>query len=199
MLFGYARVSTQEQNLDLQIDSFTKMGVEKIYQEKISGSLRDRPELNKLLELLRQGDTLVIWKLDRLGRSLKHLIDLVTRLQEMGVELISIQDSVNTASPSGKLTFAIFAAIAEFERECIRERSLAGLAAARERGKVGGRKFKLDSTQLQILKNLSQDRNLSVDGICKQMDISRGTYYNYLKRLGSFTYCQATSAREACQ
>ncbi len=185
MLIGYARVSTHDQNLDLQLDAFNKMGVERVFQEKMSGSLKERPELNKLLDQLRKGDTLVIWKLDRLGRSLKHLIDLVTRLQESGVELISLQDSVNTSTASGKLTFAIFAAIAEFERECIRERSLAGLASAKARGRVGGRKSKLDNPQRQILKSLSQDRSLPVDDICKQMGISRGTYYNYIKRTES--------------
>ncbi|MDD2229546.1 MAG: recombinase family protein [Candidatus Cloacimonetes bacterium] len=182
MIFGYARVSTQDQNLDLQRDALNKAGVEKIFEEKMSGSVRDRPELNRLMEQLRKGDTLAIWKLDRLGRSLRHLIDIVTHLDNIGVELISIQDSVNTSTPAGKLTFAIFGAIAEFERASIRERSLAGLAAARARGKVGGRKNKLDDGQVQILHSLSRDNTISVDEICNQFQISRGTYYNYLKR-----------------
>jgi len=184
MKIGYARVSTQDQNLDLQIDALMKEGCEErhIYKEKASGSKADRPELAKVLAYLQTGDTLVIWKLDRLGRSLRHLIDIVEDMKARGVELISIQDSVNTATPTGKLTFAIFAALAEFERDIIRERTNAGLAAARARGKMGGRKKLLDEKQVQMLRSLSQDKSLSIGNICKQLGISKATYYNYLKK-----------------
>lgn len=180
MRFGYARVSTQDQNLDMQIDALKKAGCERIFEEKASGGKTDRPELTKLMDHLRAGDTLVIWKLDRLGRSLRHLIDLVEEFKNMGVELVSIQDRVDTGTPAGKLTFSIFAALAEFERDIIRERTNAGLAAARARGKKGGRKKALDEKQVQMLRSLSKDKTLSVGSICTQLGVSKATYYNYL-------------------
>ncbi len=180
MKIGYARVSTQDQHLDMQIDALKKEGCEKIYEEKASGSKADRPELARMMEHLRKGDIIVIWKLDRLGRSLRNLIDLVESFKNIGVELVSLQDSVNTATPTGKLTFAIFAALAEFERDIIRERTNAGLAAARARGKSGGRKKLLDVKQVLMLQSLSKDKNLSVGSICNQLGISKATYYNYL-------------------
>ena len=182
MIFGYARVSTTDQNLDLQIDALNKFGCEKIYQEKVSGSLKDRPELGKVMEHLRQGDTLIIWKLDRLGRSLRNLIDIVSELQNRGIELISLQDHVDTSTATGKFTFAIFGALAEFERNIIRERTNAGLASARARGKLGGRKKVLGEKQSQMLKSLSQDKQHTIGTICKQLNISKATYYNYLKK-----------------
>jgi DNA invertase Pin-like site-specific DNA recombinase len=178
---GYARVSTQDQNLDLQIDALKKEGCERIYEEKASGGKADRPELTRMLEHLRSGDILVIWKLDRLGRSLRHLIDLVETLKNMGVELVSIQDSVNTATPAGKLTFAIFGALAEFERDIIRERTMAGLAAARARGRKGGRKKALSQSQVEMLLSMTNNKNLPIGEICRQLKISKATYYNYLK------------------
>jgi len=182
MKIGYARVSTQDQKLDLQVDALQNAGCEKIFQEKASGKNNERPELIRMMEQLRKNDILIIWKLDRLGRSLKNLIEIVSELQNMGVELISIQDNVNTSTATGKLTFAIFGALAEFERDIIRERTKAGLAAARARGKRGGRKNVLNDKQVQILKSLSVNNSLSVGEICKQLGISKGTYYNYLNR-----------------
>lgn len=185
MKIGYARVSTQGQNLELQIDALKKEGCEKIYEEKVSGSKADRPEFARMMEQLRKGDFIVIWKLDRLGRNLRHLIELVESLKTMGVELISINDNINTITPTGKLTFAIFAALAEFERDIIRERTYAGLDAARARGRMGGRKKAMDDKQVQMLRSLSQDKSLSIGSICKQLGISKATYYNYLKALNS--------------
>jgi DNA invertase Pin-like site-specific DNA recombinase len=134
MKLGYARVSTQDQNLALQLDALKAAGCSKIYQEKASGSKTERPELNRLLEIIREGDTLMIWKLDRLGRSLNHLIEIVTRLEDQHVGLVSLNDPIDTTTAQGRLVFRIFASLAEFEREVIRERTLAGLASARRRG-----------------------------------------------------------------
>jgi len=182
MKIGYARVSTQDQKLDLQVDALKRAGCEKVFQEKASGKNTDRPELVKMMEQLRKDDILVIWKLDRLGRSLKNLIEIVSDLQNRGVELISLQDNVNTSTATGKLTFAIFGALAEFERDNIRERTMAGLQAARARGKRGGRKPSLTKDQIILLHSLSTDKNVAVTSICRQLGISKGTYYNYLKR-----------------
>lgn len=181
MKIGYARVSTQDQNLDMQIDALTQAGCKKIFQEKASGSKSDRPELKNLMEHLREGDSLVIWKLDRLGRSLRHLIDTVARLKDMGVELISLQNNVGTSTATGKLTFAIFGALAEFERDMIKGCTSAGLTSARARGRVGGRKKALDAKQVQLLNSLSKDKALTIGEICKQFGISKGTYYNYTR------------------
>ena len=139
MKIGYARVSTKDQNLELQTEALQKAGCEKIYKETQS-AVKERPELQSMLNHLRQGDVVVVWKLDRLGRSLKHLIDLVTGFREKGIEFISLNDSIDTTTVQGRLTFNIFASFAEFERELIRERTMAGLQAARERGRIGGRK-----------------------------------------------------------
>ena len=139
MKIGYARISTIDQSLDLQIDALEKYGCKKIFKETKS-AIKERPELEKMLEHLRDGDILVVWKLDRLGRSLKHLIDLVTGFREKGIEFISLNDAIDTTTAQGRLTFNIFASFAEFERELIKERTMAGLQAARERGRVGGRK-----------------------------------------------------------
>lgn len=133
MKIGYARVSTQEQNLALQLDALSQEGCERIFQEKASGAQRDRPELKAALSYMRTGDTLVVWKLDRLARSMKQLIETIESFQDQGIGLKSLQDPIDTSSPSGKLVFHIFAALAEFERGVIRERTTAGLRAARER------------------------------------------------------------------
>lgn len=183
MNIGYARVSTQDQNLDLQIDALTKAGCDKIYEEKASGSKAERLELQDMLKHLRRGDNLVIWKLDRLGRNLKHLIELVGELDKKGVGLISLQEKIDTTTANGKLVFHIFCSLAEFEREIIRERTNAGLAAARARGKVGGRKKALKEEDVKALRALSQDKTLSIGQICLRLGISKATYYNYLKRV----------------
>jgi DNA invertase Pin-like site-specific DNA recombinase len=139
MKIGYARVSTQEQDLALQLDALVREGCETVFQEKASGAQRERPELKAAVAYMRKGDTLVVWKIDRLARSMKQLIEMIESFQERGIGLKSLHDPIDTSSPSGKLVFHIFAALAEFERGVIRERTTAGLRAARERGRVGGR------------------------------------------------------------
>ena len=187
MKIGYARVSTKEQNLDLQLKALREAGCERVYQEKVSGAKADRPELSKLLANLRQGDVLVIWKLDRLGRTLKHLVALVEELMEKGVGLHSLNDPVDTTSAHGRLTFNIFASLAEFEREVIRERTMAGLSAARARGRVGGRPRGLSAEAERTsyaAAALYQAKELSVQEICDKLDISRATLYRYLRHRG---------------
>jgi DNA invertase Pin-like site-specific DNA recombinase len=180
MLVGYARVSTLDQNLDLQFDALKEAGCEKIFTEKASGAKSDRPELNKALEFIRSGDTLVVWKLDRLGRSIRQLIDTVNILNERGIGLRSLKESIDTATSSGKLVFHIFCALAEFERDVIRERTHAGLAAARARGRKGGRKKAITPDKFSMALGLYQKRELSVDTICENLGVNRRTFYNYL-------------------
>ena len=187
MKIGYARVSTKDQNLDMQLQALREAGCEKVYQEKVSGSKADRPELSKLLANLRQGDVLVIWKLDRLGRTLKHLVALVEELLQKGVGLHSLNDPVDTTSAHGRLTFNIFASLAEFEREVIRERTMAGLSAARARGRVGGRPKGLSAEAERTsyaAAALYKDKELSVQEICDKLDVSRATLYRYLRHRG---------------
>ncbi len=184
MKIGYARVSTKDQNLDLQIDALTKAGCTDtyIYREEISGATRERPQLKKLLEQVRQNDVVVIWKLDRLGRSLADLVHLVNEIQGKGAGLLSLHDNIDTTTPQGKLTFHIFAAIAEFEREIIRERTNAGLASARARGRKGGRPKGL-SKEAQVksaaASSLYQQKK-SVADICNTLAISKKTFYKYI-------------------
>jgi len=188
MKIGYARVSTQEQNLDLQIDALKKAGCKKIYKEQVSGSAKaHRPELEKLLEHLRSGDIIVVWKLDRLGRSLKNLIDLVNVFNEKGVGLKSLNDPIDTTSAQGKLVFNIFASLAEFEREVIRERTMAGLAAARARGRKGGRPKGLSKEAQKTAmacETLYKEKNHTVKEMCEQLGISKRTFYSYLRFRG---------------
>ncbi len=187
MNIGYARVSTQDQDLSLQIDALNGAGCKKIYKEKITGSKKERPQLNELLEQLREGDVVVIWKLDRLARSLKDLVSLVNEIQEKGGALHSLNDQIDTTTPHGKFTFHIFAALAEFERDIIRERTKAGLAAARARGRKGGRPKGLSKKAQHtaiIAEKLYQERELTVKEICEQLSISKGTLYNYLRYRG---------------
>ena len=184
---GYARVSTQDQDLALQLDALNAAGCGKIYKEKITGSTRERPELQKFLDQLREGDIVVIWKLDRLARSLKDLVNLVNEIQEKGGALHSLNDQIDTTTPHGKFTFHVFAALAEFERDIIRERTRAGLTAARARGRVGGRPKGLSKKAQHtaiIAEKLYQERELTVREICDQLSISRGTLYNYLRFRG---------------
>jgi DNA invertase Pin-like site-specific DNA recombinase len=187
MKIGYARVSTEEQNLDLQLDALTKAGCEKIYQEKVSGMKTHRVELSKLLVHLRAGDVLVIWKLDRLGRSLQHLVELTHELLEKEVGLQSLSDPIDTTTAQGRLVFNIFASLAQFERDLIRERTMAGLASARTRGRLGGRKkglsAKAQKTAL-IAEALYKQKPLPVMDLCKQLSISKPTLYRYLRSRG---------------
>ena len=179
MLIGYARVSTDEQNLDLQLAHLNEAGCQQIYTDKVSGTKATRPGLTDALSHLRSGDTLVVWRLDRLGRSLRHLIDTVTDLQDKGIEFKSITETIDTRTSGGKLVFHIFGALAEFEREIIRERTKAGLTAARSRGKTGGRPKALSDKQVAMLRHLAADRNRSVNEICQTLGISRKTFYRY--------------------
>src|ERR671926_139739 len=167
MLIGYARVSTNEQNLSLQRDALEKAGCEQIYTDHVSGTKARRPGLEQALSHLRSGDTLVVWRLDRLGRSLRHLIDTVADLQEKGIGFKSITESIDTTTSGGRLVFNIFASLAEFEREIIRERTQAGLQAARARGRKGGRPKALTDKQIDMLNKLAADKEHSVDEICQ--------------------------------
>ncbi|HEM6962612.1 TPA: recombinase family protein [Legionella pneumophila] len=184
MLIGYARTSTTHQNLDLQIDALKNAGCEKVYQDQMSGASINRPALDKMLDDLRKGDVVVIWKLDRLGRSFKDLISLVTNLIEQGIGIRSLNDPIDTTTPQGRLVFNIFSSLAEFERELIRERTLAGLEAARLRGKKSGRPAGL-SKKAQALAHsaelLYKEGKLSVSEICAQLGLGRATFYKYLR------------------
>src|SRR5215204_2354234 len=171
MLIGYARVSTEDQNLDLQRDALQKAGCEQIYTDRVSGTKAERTGLTEALSHLRSGDTLVVWRLDRLGRSLRHLIETVTDLHERGIGFKSVQESIDTTTSGGKLVFHIFGALAEFEREIIRERTKAGLTAARARGKTGGRPKALTDKQVEMLRHLAADRERSIKEICKTLGI----------------------------
>jgi DNA invertase Pin-like site-specific DNA recombinase len=181
MIIGYARVSTEEQNSNLQVDALKKAGCEKIYQDKISGAKKERPGLDKALEHLREGDTLVVWRLDRLGRSLKDLIQRVQELQDRGIGFLSLQENIDTTTSGGKLVFHIFGSLAEFERDLIRERTKAGLESARSRGVVGGRRKKLSSKQQTLVRELYEDKKNSIKDICEMLGISKATVYRYLK------------------
>jgi DNA invertase Pin-like site-specific DNA recombinase len=181
MLIGYARVSTLDQTLALQEDALQAAGCEQLYTDTASGALTDRPGLTQALSHLRPGDTLVVWRLDRLGRSLKHLIETVTALSDRGVGFRSLQEQIDTTTSGGKLIFHVFGALAEFERDIIRERTHAGLAAARARGRLFGRPRVLSSQQVKQLRSLAQDDRNTVSEICHTLGISRATFYRYLK------------------
>lgn len=175
---GYARVSTFEQTLDLQLDALKAAGAVIIYEDKASGKSADRPELLHCLKALRDGDTLVVWRLDRLGRNLKDLILIVNELEGRGIKFKSLKESIDTTGPAGRLVFHVFAAIAEFERELVRERTLAGLEAARARGKQGGRPNVLDAKQQFAVLAMMKNRDLSIAEIARQFNVSRSTLYN---------------------
>jgi DNA invertase Pin-like site-specific DNA recombinase len=185
MLIGYARVSTNEQNLDLQKDALEKAECERIFVEQMSGSSSNRPELNKTIDMLREGDTLVVWRLDRLGRSLKHLIELITILEERKVGFKSLTESIDTTTSGGKLIFHIFGALAEFERNLIRERTNAGLSAARARGRKGGRPMFLDSRKREVAIQLYNEKKHTIKEICQIMGISKPTLYSYINKANS--------------
>ena len=191
MLVGYARISTADQNLDLQKDALTKAGCERIYTDVAGGAKSDRTGLAQILDVVRDGDCLVVWKLDRLGRSLKHLIETVTTLQSRNVGFKSLQENIDTTTSGGKLVFHMFGALAEFERELIRERTNAGLKAARARGRFGGRPTVLDETKSAMARSLHADPNNSVQEICKTLGISKATLYRTLK-----PKCKTLSTKE---
>lgn len=180
MLIGYARVSTDDQNLDLQQDALQKAGCERIYEDRLTGAKADRPGLKRTLEDARNGDTIVVWRLDRLSRSLKDLIEIVALLETKGTGLKSLQESIDTTVSSGKLVFHIFGALAEFERNLIRERTQAGLAAARARGRKGGRPKSLNQDKQALAVKLYEEKKHSIEQICKMMSISKPTLYKYI-------------------
>ncbi len=181
---GYARVSMDDQNLDLQRDALRLAGVGPIYEETVSGKAAFRQELNHCLKALRPGDTLVVWRLDRLGRSLPDLVQIVAGLEEKGVGFESITEKIESTSAAGKLVFHVFAALAEFERNLIRERTQAGLVAARARGRSGGRKPKLDARQIREIKRLMSDPTIPVGQIAERYKVSRTTIYKAAPRSG---------------
>jgi DNA invertase Pin-like site-specific DNA recombinase len=180
MKIGYARVSTADQNLRLQEDALQSAGCEEIYTDVISGVKSQRPGLDKALSHARAGDTIIVWKLDRLGRSIQHLIQTITSLMERKIGFKSLQENIDTSTSSGKLIFHIFSALAEFERDLIQERTQAGLKAARARGKMGGRPPLLDTRQINRMIEMYNEQKNTVAEICKIYRISRPSFYNYL-------------------
>lgn len=202
MKIGYARVSTRDQKADLQVDALKQAGCERIYQDIASGAKSARPELDKLLANVRAGDAVVIWKLDRLGRSLKHLVELVGELAERKVGLQSLNDPIDTTHAQGRLVFNLFASLAEFERELIRERTQAGLSAARARGRVGGRPkglpAKAEATTMAA-ETLYREGRLSVSAISEKLHISKSTLYSYLRHRGVDIGTYQKSARSRDQ
>jgi DNA invertase Pin-like site-specific DNA recombinase len=198
MRIGYARISTREQNLDLQLDALKKAGCKTIYQDIASGVKSERRALVEMLNNLREGDILIIWKLDRLGRSLKNLVELVATLMKKGVGLKSLNDPIDTTTAQGRLIFNLFASLSEFERELIRERTQAGLSAARARGRLGGRPRglpkKAESTACAA-ETLYREGKLSVRQIIEKLSISRGTLYVYLRHRGVTINSYTRSAR----
>lgn len=179
-LIGYARVSTDDQNLDLQRDALKRAGCEVIYEETASGKNTERPELEHCRKALRPGDTLVVWRLDRLGRSLGDLVGIIAQLEIEKISFQSITERIETISAAGKLIFHVFAALAEFERNLIRERTNAGLSAARARGRVGGRKPALNDKQIREVRQLVKDPQIEITEVAKRYKVSRATIYKYL-------------------
>ncbi len=192
MLIGYARVSTTDQTLDLQLDALKQAGCDKVCTDTISSVETERPGLSEALSYARAGDILVVWRLDRLGRSLKQLIELINDLNSKGIGFKSLQENIDTTTSGGKLVFHIFGALAEFERDIIRERTKAGLTAARARGRLGGRpKAITDPKKLALLYSLYDSREHEVKDICKTLGISRTTLYGYVKGRGTSNYKKA--------
>lgn len=179
MLIGYARVSTQDQHLDLQLDALRQIGCEQIFEDKISGTRAERPGLAKARALLRSGDTLVVWKLDRLGRSVKQLVDLVTALRKQGVHFKSLTDAIDTSTPSGRFFFHVMASLAEMERELIIERTRAGLLVARQQGRKGGRKPKMTDSKVKSARQLLSSGTPPKD-VAKNLGISVPTLYRWV-------------------
>ncbi|MGH1337221.1 MAG: recombinase family protein [Aureispira sp.] len=187
MKIGYARVSTKEQSLNLQKDALEKVGCETIFSEHISGAKSDRLQLQEMIKHLRKGDVVVVWKLDRLGRSLRDLVNLISKFQDAGVEFQSLQDNIDTTTPAGKLAFHMFAALAEFERDIISSRTKAGLEAARARGRKGGRPKGLSKKaqdKARLAESLYKEKERSIAEICNHLHISKPTLYRYLRSRG---------------
>jgi len=180
MAIGYARVSTDDQTLALQQDALTKAGCDRIFTDTVSGAKVERPGLDEALRFLRAGDTLVVWRLDRLGRSLKYLIEVMSSLNERQIGFRSLTEQIDTTTSGGKLIFHVFGALAEFERDLIRERTRAGLAAARARGRKCGPPRKVTDKKASMAQALYNDTNNSIADICKSLGISRATLYRYI-------------------
>jgi DNA invertase Pin-like site-specific DNA recombinase len=181
-LLGYARVSTGDQRLDLQLDALKAAGCQRVWSDTASGSLTERPELLLLFDHLRPSDTLVVWRLDRLGRSVRHLINVVGDLAEQGVGLRSLQEGIDTTTPGGRLVFHVFSALAQFEREVIIERSRAGVAAARARGRVGGRPALMTPAKLGTARRLREGQGHTLEEIAGVIGVSRSTLVRHLAR-----------------
>ena len=179
-LIGYARVSTTDQDPALQLDALHAAGCARVFYDQASGSVAERPELTRAIDHLREGDTLVVWKLDRLGRSLRHLIDTVRDLEARGIGFRSLQESIDTTTPGGRLVFHVFAALAEFERDLIRERTHAGLVAARARGRRGGRPSLMTTQKAAIARQMYDSRDHTVAAIAATLGVSRATIYRSL-------------------
>jgi DNA invertase Pin-like site-specific DNA recombinase len=187
MKIGYTRVSKHEQNEALQRDALQEAGCEKYFSDTMTGAKFERKGLDEALVYVRPGDTFIVWKLDRLGRSLKDLIETLNLLQKRGVDFISLTENIDTTTPGGKLIFHLMGALAEFERDLIRERTLAGLAAAKARGRVGGRPRKTADGKVALARHLYQDSKHSVAEICSMLEISRSTFFRYVKKAESAT------------
>ena len=183
MLIGYARVSTQDQNLDLQTEALTKVGCKKIYNDKISGSRAERPGLTKALEMLREGDTLVVWKLDRLGHSVKNLVDLVGELHQQGIQFKSLTDAIDTGTPSGRFFFHVMASLAEMERELTVERTRAGLEVARQLGRKGGRRRQMTESKIESAKKLLAN-GVPPRDVATNLGVSVPTLYRWIPASG---------------
>lgn len=182
MLIGYARVSTLEQDVALQVDALKKADCDNIFDDTASGASTQRPGLTEALSYVRKGDTLVVWRLDRLGRSLRHLIDVIADLEERGIGFRSLQESIDTTTSGGRLIFQIFGALAEFERNLIKERTQAGLTAARARGRLGGRPKSLDAKKTELAYKLYDEKKHTIKEICQMLGISKPSLYSYLEQ-----------------
>lgn len=182
MFIGYARISTDQQSLDLQVDALAAIGCEKVFSDVITGKDTKRPGLGNALSHLRQGDTLVVWRLDRLGRSLKDLINIIEDLSSQGINFKSLCEAIDTTTSTGKLMLGIFASLAEFERNLIRERTAAGLASARARGRYGGRKPTISNTKIKAVTVLVTAENCTTKDACKEVGISESSYYRLLAK-----------------
>jgi len=193
MRIGYARVSTEDQNLDRQIDALKDAGCERIYQEKITGKAKHRPELDKMLEALRAGDQVIVVKLDRIGRNTKHLIELSESFEQLGVDFISLGDAIDTSTATGKMMFTVLAAIAQFEADLNRERTMEGLAAARARGRKGGHP-KADPAKIEQALKMYDAGTFSLSEITAATGLSKMTIYRYLN--GRAEHCDSNQSSE---
>jgi DNA invertase Pin-like site-specific DNA recombinase len=180
MRIGYARISTRQQNKALQLDALEEAGCERVHTEEVSGAADSRPALEECMATLREGDTLVVWRLDRFGRSLSDLVEKMDELEEKGVDFVSLTEGIDTTTAQGRLAFHIFGALAEFERELARERTMAGLQAARERGRVGGRPPALSEEEIPQIQALMRDEEVSAREIADRFDVSKATLYRYV-------------------